>query len=709
MQKESNKLIYAFTAIISQYIVIFLFLPLTVYTLNPNDVMVELSTILQGGLLYGGIVSFALLLLCLIPQLRRVLIPIVQISSIVAFILIVFPNRTGEITGFEPTTTASQWLPYVKLFGLIIIGLVISWKWPKHLRSSVIFALALGTVMTIYMFQHNYTRAYKPSLDLATALGSEKNIVIIVPDGFTGYRMVEVFSEMPELKQGFTGFTLYPRAIASAVNTPAGIGAMLTGGLDIALNIDDILERNSQNLSSSFLMDAVRNGYKSVFVSKLKAKSMDIPLYSEKDFIMSHNKRETDTEREYIYFLSVSLARILPQYFCNIIEKYMVTKATEQQDILNSEYETYHNIPLPHRDKFGSKLSMEYFIKNLHIGTHPKKALFLHINISHPPYVFDEEGKYSPGSSNATSIYTTKTLSRFFEKMKQIGAYDNSLIMVVSDHGGMWLSDVTMGGLYNGKGSVQTIFNPLLMVKRPNDGFPLKQNEMTVWLGDVCETARDFLGMGQSVKMDKPVVSLMHPEDNYERELNVPIFFRPDQASYHARLSDWTRINMKGVFENYIKIASDSKEVRFQPGIEITLSAGIDRLLSDSVKHGWVLGDEKQYEAIIEVNHIVTAKLSTQGILVIVEHNGKIEKYVYYNNIDKGVRHIKVIHSDDPFLAVGLKVPVAAIKKHFPDAKIKDIEKYKQMNFVCASNLRSDGKPMFDIGPGDVNIAFKIE
>jgi len=713
MTQQSDKLIDNVMAVAGFCVSIFLFLPLTVYSLNPYSVPVELLTILQGGLVFAGLTALVLFLLSYIPGIGRVVKTLCQVGGITVFVMVVIPNRTGEITGFEDPAITLEWVPYIKLVALIAAGFIAAWKWPKHLRTAVSIVLILSIIVSAYM--SIYQKAIIDSQEAgqpheryhATTLGKQENIIVIVPDAFTGYRMVEVFDERPELKERFSGFTLYPRAIASALNTPAGISAILTGDLDIAINIEKQLERNTQSLARSFLKDADRKGFEAAYVSSLRSKPIGISTYRDEDFIMQNIKKSCIFE--YLGFFTISMARIVPQAVhgpgARFVQNYLLMR---QNPYNMSDIEHFQNMgPGNERKIFGSKIAIEHIIENLKVGDFSKKALFIHNDISHPPYIFDEDGRYMPGADAAiVSIFTTKTIIRLFERLREIGLYDSSLIIVAADHGGHNIDDRSMGGVFEGAFSLDVSLNPLLMVKPPNAKHSLRQSEMSVWLGDVAETARDFLGVQSTQRGVYPVRSLLGAED-VDRKLKVPIFFRPDQEGYHSALANWKEVNVHGTFHAYGAASHLNPIDLLKTGAGITLIAGKDKLRTKQVKGGWVSGSGTQYRAAIEVEDITLANIRQSGIVALSNISGDLEKYAFHD-LQEGIQFIQKAHDDTDatLLAAGLKIPDSMVNNFFSDAKMPDLEDGADVNFVYASLPDFEGQQMLDIDTKDVSITF---
>jgi hypothetical protein len=713
VRMQIDKILINVLATFTLCVVLFLFLPLTVYSLNIYSVTVHLQTLLHGGAFIGIITAVVLFLLSCLPVVNRVLGPVYQVLAVIIFVLVVFPNQTGELAGFEKNTTVVEWLPYVKLIGLVILISLLAWWRPKQLQFFVFIVFLMATLVSGYILTFQRKSIDKGTIDeqfsrdYATSLGNEKNIIVIVPDSFTGYRMIEVFDDRPDLKSSFLGFTIYPRALASALNTPAGISAILTGDLEIAINVDNGLERNTQSLSQSFLQDAIRKDFDSVFVSKWRSDQTDISTYIFNDFVIPQDSENINSVYEYLYFWGVSLSRILPKSMYDFSNQFLQGKLANKSLYL-PDYEQYSRIPSEHKIYFQAKLVLDYFINNLHIGNSSRKALLLHSYISHPPFVFDENGRYAPHSNAGTSIFTTKMLSRLLEKIKQLGVYNSSLIIVVADHGGMGIRDRTMGGVFEGSDRLEVIFNPLLMVKPPNATQTLHKSEMSVWLGDVYETVRDYLGFEPNEDHEFPCISLLQPAQDVTRILELPLFIRPDQISYSSALGNWVRKDGRGQFVDFGSVSGENLLNRLRPGANIMLFAGVDKLMTHFAEKGWIASKGILYRAAIEVDQMLATKINSSGIVAITKRGGTFKKF-QFQDITEGARFIQEIPPGTPLLAVGLHLPIAAVKNLFPSAKKSFVDNQVLTNFVYASGVGFDDKSLLDIGTDDISIEFVWE
>jgi hypothetical protein len=679
-------------------ITVFVFLPLVVYALNLDSTDVRSATLLLGGLVVSFFTATALFLLCFVPGLGPVVRPACQALALVCFVLIAFPNHTGEIAGFH--SEAAGWAPIVKLTALLGLALALVVWCPRLSQTATAFILFFAAAATIGWFLLPSAQASKRTVsqerDALTGLGSRQNVIVIVLDAFTGWRMAEVFAEKPSLVPDFAGFTLYPRAIASALNTPAGLSTILTGDLDVAINTPGSGgDRITRALSQSFLVDATKVGFDSVFLSALAREPVPgISSLYDNQFLVE----EPPIFRSYLGFWLLSLRRVLPSTVAMAISE-QANAALIKVSIGSSNVDLYKRLPWGVEAKtLGSKIAFEYFLQNVHVGPDAKKAIFIHSNLAHPPYMFDENGRYTRANSWETvSYYAANSLSRLFDRLRQIGIYDSALIIVVSDHGFMPVRDSSMGGLFKPPVHFDPAFNPLLMVKPPNARYPLQESQRTVWLGDVAATVRDFVG-AQTNSKTLQVGSLMTPQLTDDREVDVPVFYRPNEESYWSSLMSWARHDFKGKFSDCTVDCSMEAVPALREGSLVTVSAG-----SNQSKGGYtdsIAGDDAW--ARVNVDNHIAARIRKTGI-VAVKGSGSEVKWYTFSDVQKGLQFVQELGPGDSIVAAGLEVPTSIGQKFFSEAQAWPRDEEKKVNFVYVFQPGSMQLPLLRVDTGEVN------
>jgi len=538
---------------------LFLFLPLVVYVTNLNDVEIAKEILTKWGVAVALVVTVVLFSFSFFPRVENGFLQTIQILVLTIFIITLFPNFTGEIAGFEGTNRdLLDYFAFGKFGLLLAAGLVFALRRPHQLRVlanviSVLITVASLILAIFFTSATDITRASGIANKLSfVELGSKSNIIVLLLDSFTGYRFLEILNEKPELKQKFEGFTIYPKAIAPAINTAAGTSLILTGNMELAISETDWVKKNSESLNNSFMADAQEAGYKTSYISQLKVQTKSIPATAERALVPKQVSTWQSDMESYFLFLTVSATRILP----GVIAAYLETKASglfaKNRGIVETDIETLKKLSDPADiGPLKSKLAFEYLVNNLHVGQSEKSAMFVLSKISHGNWNFTEEGRFKlKAGSRSTSVYVVNAVNGFIEKLKAIQSYDNSMIIIASDHGGLPVEDPNMGGNFTTRTRLEVKFNPLVMIKPTGAKGNLKISDMTVWLGDISPTIKNELGLNLEMNLANPTRSLLS-DDDPNRIISVPLFFKPKTQKYHSALKGWGRVDASGKYEDY--------------------------------------------------------------------------------------------------------------------------------------------------------------
>jgi hypothetical protein len=251
-----------------------------------------------------------------------------------------------------------------------------------------------------------------------------------------------------------------------------------------------------------------------------------VPTFYEQQFFEEKDLALADSSYRYLSFWGISLSRILPPSAYRSIDHRLAVLAKAAQGSEKRDWEVYLSMQnAAERAVMASKMATDYLTSSLWVGESARGALFFHTKLSHSPFKLTEAGEFGPGNSDSHSLYATHALIKFLDRLRSLDSYDDALIFVVSDHGGMQLKDPTMGGIHTSDLKLPVGFNPLMMVKLPDARGPFVESLMTVWLGDVATTVRDFLDVPMPEGPMFQSRSLLSP-DEIERSIEVPLFYR---------------------------------------------------------------------------------------------------------------------------------------------------------------------------------------
>jgi hypothetical protein len=426
----------------------------------------------------------------------------------------------------------------------------------------------------------------------------------------------------------------------------------------------------------------------------------------EQSFFKQHPLSLFNRLPTYMGFLVVSMSRVAPSLVSSIVRNCAdrITRRIIRKAAL-TDWDLLCSLQIAfERRSISSKMALGYFIDHLEVTKETGSAIVFHSMVAHPPNNLSADGHYAPHGVKGyegTSIYATRELVRLCNKLRALGVYDRTLVIAVADHGAMKIRDETMGGRFLASQVLPVYYNPLLMVKAPGARGPCRDSAMSVWLGDVAATVRDFLGVSNSLPATFDTRSLLQPEMP-QRVLNVPIFFQPYQVSRHSSLAKWIRQDVKGFFEDYGEISSEKPENLLQAKANIKLFSGIDQLVMGTIKQGWARGKSIPYRGYIEVNGRLLTKLTSRGIAVVTGGKGGYETQIF-TDLAAGVEFLKKIPPDQDRLAVGLHVPAGLVTRVFHETDLSSNQE-TPVGFVAVGGSSYGPVPRSIVGTDDVSL-----
>lgn len=273
----------------------------------------------------------------------------------------------------------------------------------------------------------------------------ERNILIIMLDGFPGGYLQKVMDEMPEALKGYEGFTWYPNTLSTNINTMGAI-ATLAGGPRYAAQ-----EINSRNYDSIGTAIAESYGtYIEAFVPKGYQVTYVNPAFVDKCDRLDNRIHCIDTSPYGIYYhereepnapllqgeshiplilAMVSLLKVSPYFMKSLIyddERYLGANSTSVRHAAANTSKVMEGWGFLH------VLARESNVDNT-----SKTFKFIQLNIPHWPNALNRECRLNPAHSSifTESVCALKEIGMLLAWMKKMGIYDVTKIVIVSDHG----------------------------------------------------------------------------------------------------------------------------------------------------------------------------------------------------------------------------------------------------------------------------------
>jgi len=345
-----------------------------------------------------------------------------------------------------------------------------------------------------------------PPIDNSRLLqaGRSGNVFIIVMDMFQGYFVGNYLKAHPETAARFDGFTYFNNAVSAAPYTTVSTRYLLTGrephnetGSTRAIDQNDNL-----------FGDAIRNGYQTNYVS------VTVPVELPGLTTYSANTSLETKKKDYLQFAYTCCRRFLPaQYLPNI------------------------GSPLEFGwiSKTNAKDSFRWLTSNLTLDKRIERTFHYYHNImTHQPIRFTASGQYDK-KLTADDIhgeigFALNNLAEFVDRLKLLGIYDNSTVIISGDHGYNILKEFSERSL---PASAAYLREPLaqkmkgqydvaIMIKPPHAAGALQRTDAAVVLTDLRKTVNELMKPGSGGNL--PGTNILQQNLPTERTVTVLSF-----------------------------------------------------------------------------------------------------------------------------------------------------------------------------------------
>ena len=401
------------------------------------------------------------------------------------------------------------WINLLVLFFVIIAVFTIYKLKKKRIFAYFLQASCTGIILLSIINLYTLNKGYNGILELKKDSNyqfsenkkifkiskTEKNVFIIFLDRAQGSAFIDILEFIPSLYEDLDGFTFYPNTISFGLSTVTGLPAML-GGYDytpLAINNRDnellIDKVNSSILTLPKIFG--ENDYRVTITDPVIANMQSVP-----DISIFKDIKNVDAE-----LLSGKLSGKYMKEF-NIIHEgnnsfdfdILFRYGLFRVSLPVLRYGIYYKGQWWREaayNSFGraiSEFSSLYYFSDICSIDNKEKTLNIFMNsITHEggyynqkfypqeiPVVYDEKEISHFGSADNTEysyvlMSAMQQLIKWFEFIKKENLYDNTKIIIVSDHGGSYKSRKANSGMEP--------YNPLLMFKDFNERGKLKISE----------------------------------------------------------------------------------------------------------------------------------------------------------------------------------------------------------------------------------------
>ena len=324
--------------------------------------------------------------------------------------------------------------------------------------------------------------------DLYSFSKKEKNVLIIMIDRAISSYLPLIFEEKPELKNIYTGFTYYPNTISYYGHTLLAYPALMGGYEYTPLNLnkrdkESMVDKHNQSLLllptifknegwNATVTDAPWGDYQDITPHKLfvdngiKYENVKGKLgkFYKSNYLSSDTNTSRILSRNILYFSFMKIAPTSLKSFIYNDGKYLdVNNLVDDYRMPSFLIESYAELfYMPRLTDFSSKKSSFIVINNE--LTHSESFL------TYPSYKLTDnpcQGKPIDVDEVSLKHYHVNAaawilIGDYLKYLKANNVYDNTRIIIVSDHGGMNIANPNFDSSVNE--NVMN-YNPVLFVK----------------------------------------------------------------------------------------------------------------------------------------------------------------------------------------------------------------------------------------------------
>ena len=480
------------------------------------------------------------------------------------FMNVGLPQADGGVVNWDDYTTITL-LSAAAWIALIVVSVVAVIRYPRKAQMGFcLVALALVVVQGAGVASLFVGESGASNVAGRTMMVSEKglldvsaktNVVEFVLDNYDTALLEQAVSEEPEMFDGFEGFTWFKDSAGSMIPTRYGNVFLLTG----------VLPREDEPFSAFLANRYARSPY----LGDIRKAGYDVGVYSDTlgeqylsaDEAIQHLYRYTsniapldrdamDVPATAASLLRCALYRDLPWlakplawFYTDEVNRSMFGSGRAASD------------KTPYLMDDGSLLSR---LRTEGLSTNDQDASYRYIHVigAHDPFSLDRNGEeVGVGNSNPLdqAIGSMKIVETYINELKQLGVYDQTTVIVTTDHGSWWCQE---GEIDQPKSPI-VLFKPAASVAGGRDK-PLAVSESPVSAGDILATVEEVIGAPNSASFGESLVDKVEDGSYYRKGEQTRYFYMTTSDGVHDQkiqkyaingdardLCSWSRTNVE--------------------------------------------------------------------------------------------------------------------------------------------------------------------
>jgi hypothetical protein len=519
-------------------VVLFILMPFALYLPNQSILNNNLTLVIPYLVLAIVYFIFPIALLFFVgqPLRTRIVVVLFYIGVYLGLSDVMAPIQLGQLMSGRETPTESLFLNVVEValaVAVIFCAIKLPWRWVNRFGSIFVALLLVSEAIVVFNGLSPETRLQFTNVSEKTKvvekylsdppekLADRGNVYHITFDAYSGAIFLESLEEM-KLIEEFDGFTFFEKTRSNYDWTMVSVPSYLTGAF---------YEENSS------LKDWMRSRYKnSGIANDLYGAGYEISMYAPYNWWInykaSHLKINEDMLMQHKSLSSFShladlwLLRVVPNFLQQEIYR-------EGKGVFTRLFVKEGPEGLDARPVATVELMRELINDEADRPDHGQ-YVYTHFYLPHTPYVMNRDCVFVQDGSNyeEQTLCSTRLMVELFSKLKEIGRYHESTIIIQSDHGTLGTKNpdydmllevekkvdaLNIGGLPASKINDHT--HALLLIKPPShSGKPLVISNRSTQLVDIPATIYDLLDLPVHTKEGMSVFS---PEFTDSREIHI--------------------------------------------------------------------------------------------------------------------------------------------------------------------------------------------
>lgn len=445
--------------------------PIEIYLSNITELWFPIGAIFWLSLLIGGIGCIVLSLVgFLLPEkIRKWYVCLLSGLGLALyiqgnFIQINYGVLDGRVIQWDAYKSVAIWNTVIWIICLLvpfIMQKVLKDRF-KKISSTILCCILLVQIITLG------TLALTTDLSKSTGSGdaylsqknlytvsTEKNVIVFVLDTFDQDLLEEILNTNPDILNEFDGFTYYTNATCAYPTTKGSLPFILTGQYyQNEQPYDDYLEEAYRNT------DAYERLYKANYEINLYTANLFVPDDIKAAYLGNGETGEVKVN-SYIGLEKAMLQFTAFRYFPHVMKQFVW--------FYSGIFDQYRDSTDGVEPYSSDNLAFYSGIKDHKLQTESRKNMysFIHLTGTHPPFTLKED--VTPAEDGTVTgvsqgIACLNIVLEYITQLKELGVYDNTMIIVTADHGmgdGIGRCPIFLVKFFDGNGAVDVSNAPI--------------------------------------------------------------------------------------------------------------------------------------------------------------------------------------------------------------------------------------------------------